>query len=85
MSKKVKKKSASPLPRTPLLRRPAPALYFHPFFLKFFLIPPSGGGKVINIYSPLLFKKKRGGPNYELTPTKSEKGGAKEYLKRIKL
>ena len=33
----------------PLLRRPAPAPYFHPFFLIFQIPPP---GEVIKIYPP---------------------------------
>ena len=45
--------------QAPLLRRPAPAPYFHHLFKNFSESPPPG--EVIKIYFPTL---KRGGPNY---------------------
>ena len=46
-----------PSPRTPLLRRAAPAPYFHPVFL-IFQIPPLWGRKLKFTFPPL---KRRGG------------------------
>ena len=52
-----------PLPPAtcPLLRRPAPARYFHPIFSNSSDFPPLG--EVIKIYSPTF--KKGGGANYD--------------------
>ena len=47
--KKLKKNFARAFITRPLLRSPAPAPYFHPFF-KFFRFPSPGD--VIKIYSP---------------------------------
>ena len=52
---KINQKKCQP----PLLRRPALALYFHPFFN--FSDPPSGGGNENFIAT---FRKGRGRPNY---------------------
>ena len=51
------------MPAPPLLKRPAPAPYFHPLFSVFQISPL---GEVIKIYSPLPLKKRkgRGSPNY---------------------
>ena len=50
-------------PPSPILRRPAPASYFHPLF-KNFQIPPSLWGRQSK-FTPCPFKKRvRGGPNY---------------------
>ena len=54
--KKLNRKSVS----SPLLRRPAPAPYFHPFF-NFSDSSPSLPGEVIKIYFLPLFKKGAGG------------------------
>ena len=54
--------SAHHLP-PPILRRPAPASYFHPLF-KNFQIPPSLWGRQSK-FTPCPFKKRmRGGPKY---------------------
>ena len=45
-----------------LLRRPAPAPYFHTSF-KFFRLPPLG--ELIKIYFSPLKEKGEGGPNYD--------------------
>ena len=54
--------ASSPLP---LLRGPAPAPYFHPFFKFFRFSPPLSGEGDQNLLPPPL-KKGGGGPNYEL-------------------